>query len=136
MKDRQMKFFIHFLFPFTVIISISLNSSCSSSQKILKSDYYLLQSDSHATYRIETIDGIKYEFEQFTIDNDTLRIRPKKFLFYKETEKVIALKNIKYILRVKKEKPLNVLLITFLSIFTVLSILYFIGMSSIGEGLR
>ncbi len=131
-----MRFSIHFLFLFTVSISIFLIFSCSSSQRILKSDYRSLRSNSHTKYRIETIDGMKYEFEHFTIDKDTLRIQPKKFLFYKETEKAIALRNIKYVLKVKKEKPLNVILITFIPIVAVLGILFFIGMSSVGEGLR
>ena len=131
-----MKLLVCFLFSFTVIIIILLDSSCSSSREILKSDYRSLRSNSHAKYRIETMDGRKYEFEDFTIDNDTLRIQPKKFLFYKEAEKTIALKDIKYILKVKKEKPLNVILIAFVPIAVVLGILFFIGMSSVGEGLR
>jgi len=131
-----MRFLIHFLFLFAIIISISLIFSCSSSQEILKSDYHSLRSNSHTKYRMETKDGMKYEFEDFTVDNDTLRIYPKKFLFYKEAEKAIAFKDIEYIIKVKKEEPLNVILVTFIPIVAVLGILFFIGMSSIGKGLR
>ncbi len=72
-------------------------SSCTSQMhQISKEKFGYLSSENNLSYKIRTQDQSEYEFQRYALQNDTLIIYPKHYLFFNPDTIRIPLEQIEY----------------------------------------